>query len=165
MHKVDERLRELGLALPLPTATLFSYVPAIRYRDTVHVAGQIPKTSADTLLVQGVVGDSVNEADARAAVKLCVLHGLAWVAHHAGGTLDAVEQVLRVDYFFQAGRSRGGLSMLADEGSELLIALFGDAGRHPRSVIGVSELPRNAPVLVSMDIALAEAGARDARPR
>lgn len=156
MPNADERLRALGLALPPPTPTLFSYAPAIRYRDTVHVAGQIPKTGADTLLAQGVVGESVGAGLGREAVRLCVLHALAWVRDLAGGTLAGVDRVLRVNYFFQVGRDRGRWSELADEGSELLVAVFGDRGRHPRSVIGVSELPRNAPVLVDLDIALRE---------
>jgi len=159
MHDIHARLRALGLHLPAPTPTVFAYVPALRHRHTVHVAGQIPKTSRDTLLIEGVVGKHVNETMEREAVKLCVLHALAWVSHLGGG-LHRVEQILRVRYFFQvSGRPRhlphpSWLSSLADAGSELLLALFDDCGRHPRSVIGVGELPRNAPVLVELDAAL-----------
>ncbi|MBD9429490.1 RidA family protein [Achromobacter sp. ACM03] len=154
----DARLQALGLALPQPTPTHYAYLPALRHGSTVYVAGQIPKLSADQLLVQGAVGEQVGEAAAREAVRLCVLHALSWVAHHAQGSLDAVEQVLRVNYFFQVGeRASTRLSAIADTGSELLVAIFGRQGEHPRSVIGVRELPRNAPVLVSMDVALTAA--------
>jgi len=153
MADAHERLRKLGLTLPAPTPTVFAYTPALRHRDTVHVAGQIPKTRIDALLVEGIVGESVSAAMGREAVKLCVLHALAWVAHLGGG-LHAVAQILRVRYFFQVGDKPSDLSTLADAGSELLIALFDDHGRHPRSVIGVSALPRNAPVLVELDAAL-----------
>ncbi len=158
MSGADARLQALGLTLPQPTPTHYSYLPALRHGATVYVAGQIPKLSADTLLVQGLVGEQVDEAQAREAVRLCVLHALSWVAHHAQGSLDAVEQVLRVNYFFQVGeRASTRLSSIADTGSELLTAVFGRQGEHPRSVIGVRELPRDAPVLVSMDVALAAA--------
>jgi len=153
MTDVHQRLRRLGLTLPAPTPTVFAYAPAILYGHTVHVAGQIPKTRIDTLLVEGIVGENVSAAMGRDAVKLCVLHALAWVAHLSGG-LHAVAQILRVRYFFQVGDTPNDLSPLADAGSELLIALFDDRGRHPRSVIGVSALPRNAPVLVELDAAL-----------
>ena len=160
----DARLQALGLALPQLTPTHFSYLPALRHGSTVYVAGQIPKLSVDQLLVQGAVGEQVAEAQARESVQLCVLHALSWVAHHAHGSLDAVEQILRVNYFFQVGeRASTRLSAIADAGSELLVAIFGSQGRHPRSVMGVRELPRNAPVLISMDVALAaEACSREA---
>lgn len=155
MTDADFRLKALGLALPQPVPTHFAYLPALRHGHTVYVAGQIPKLTADTLLVQGAVGGVVSEAQACEAVRLCVLHALSWVSHLAGGSLRSVEQVLRVNYFFQVGEpSSARLSAIADTGSELLVALFGTAGAHPRSVVGVRELPRHAPVLVSMDVAL-----------
>lgn len=156
MTDADSRLKALGLVLPPPTPTHFSYLPALRHGSTVYVAGQIPKLTADSVLVQGAVGVEVGEAEARVAVRLCVLHALSWVSHLAGGSLTSVEQVLRVNYFFQVGeRGSARLSAIADTGSELLAVLFGAGGPHPRSVIGVRELPRNSPVLISMDIALA----------
>ena len=152
----SERLKAMGLVLPSPTPTHFSYLPALRYGNTVHVAGQIPKISVDTLLVQGSVGQSVSEEAAREAVRLCVLHALSWVAHLAHGNLDAVQQILRVNYYFQVGVDPSQrLSAIADAGSDLLVEIFGKHGAHPRSVIGVRELPRNAPVLLDMDVAVA----------
>jgi enamine deaminase RidA (YjgF/YER057c/UK114 family) len=142
MADAESRLRALGLALPEPTPTHYAYLPALRHGNTVHVAGQIPKLAADRLLIQG-------------AVRLCVLHALSWVAHSAQGELDAVARILRVNYFFQVGeRKSTRLSAIADTGSELLAAVFGARGQHPRSVIGVRELPRDAPVLIDMDVAL-----------
>jgi enamine deaminase RidA (YjgF/YER057c/UK114 family) len=155
MADAESRLRALGLALPEPTPTHYAYLPALRHGNTVHVAGQIPKLAADRLLIQGAVGEQVSEEQAREAVRLCVLHALSWVAHSAQGELDAVARILRVNYFFQVGeRKSTRLSAIADTGSELLAAVFGARGQHPRSVIGVRELPRDAPVLIDMDVAL-----------
>lgn len=153
--QVRDRLQRFGLALPKPTPTVFSYRPALRYGNVVHVAGQIPKTSVDRLSVSGVLGQDVSERAAAEATRLCVLHGLAWVAHHANGRLDAVDQVLRVNYFFRVPEGGfGRMSDVADAGSNLLTDLFQEKGQHARSVIGVRELPRSSPVLVDMDIAL-----------
>lgn len=155
MGEMESRLKALGLALPAPTPTHYAYLPALRHGNTVHVAGQIPKVAPDRLLIQGAVGEQVSEEQAREAVRLCVLHALSWVAHSAQGGLDAVAQILRVNYYFQVGeRKSARLSAIADTGSELLSELFGAKGRHPRSVIGVRELPRDAPVLIDMDVAL-----------
>lgn len=155
MTAASERLKAMGLVLPSPTPTHFSYLPALRYGNTVHVAGQIPKTSVDTLLVQGSVGESVSEEAVREAVRLCILHALSWVALLADGDLDAVQQILRVNYYFQVGvNASQRLSVIADAGSDMLVDIFGARGAHPRSVIGVRELPRNAPVLLDMDVAV-----------
>lgn len=157
MSTPSERLRSRGWVLPPPTPTHYSYLPALRHRDVVHVAGQIPKLSADRLLVTGVLGAGADERRMAEAVRLCVLHALSWVEHLAAGDLNAVTQVLRVNYFFQVGeKGHGGLSPLADVGSTVLMEVFGARGQHPRSVLGVRELPRNAPVLVNMDVALAD---------
>lgn len=152
---VEQRLRALGHVLPEPTATHYAYLPALCHRGTVHVAGQIPKLSADRLMAYGRLGEAgVPDALGAEATRLCILHALSWVRHY-GGTLGAVEQILRVNYFFQVPTSGyPGMSAMADAGSMLLMEAFGKAGRHPRSVIGVATLPRDAPVLVDMDVAL-----------
>ena len=156
MTTASERLKAMGLVLPPPTPTHFSYLPAMRFGNTVHVAGQIPKTSVDTLLVQGRMGEDVSEEMAREAARLCILHALSWVAQLADGDLDDVQQILRVNYYFQVGKDASQrLSAIADAGSDLLVGVLGHRGKHPRSVIGVWELPRNAPVLVDMDVFVA----------
>lgn len=152
---VSGRLARLGLSLPAPTPTVFSYRPALRYGNVVHVAGQIPKVGVDRLSVTGSLGRDVPEEDAAAATRLCILHALAWVAHCAGGHLETVDQILRVNYFFQVPEGGfGRISQVADAGSNLLTELFEAKGQHARSVIGVRELPRCSPVLIDMDVAV-----------
>ena len=117
-------MKALGFVLPPPTLTHFSYLPTLRYGNTVHVAGQIPKTSVDTLLVQGCLGEGVSEEAAREAVRLCILHALSWVDHLARVNLNDVKQILRVNYYFQVGVDASQrLSAIADAGSDLLLRL------------------------------------------
>lgn len=152
---VVQRLRALGHELPSPAATHFDYLPASRYGQTVFVAGQIPKVTDSSLLAYGVVGKDVEQDLAIRATQLCVLHALAWIRSLAGNLDENVERILRVNFFFQVPEeSFGGMSQIADAGSQLLAAVLGPRGRHPRSVIGVRELPRNAPVLIDMDVAV-----------
>lgn len=146
-------LAEAGLDLPPPHPTEFRYVPLAVQGSTAYVAGQIPKTSSDDLLVEGRVGREVTLEEAYAAARLAVLQGLAWIDLQAGG-LDNVERVLRMSVFVAAADEFRGISHVADAASEVLERAFGDPGRHPRSVIGVSHLPRNAPLLVELTVAL-----------
>lgn len=153
--KVVLALERLGLALPEPTGTHFDYLPALLHEKKVFVAGQIPKITLDRLSVCGALGRAVAHDAAREATRLCVLHALAWIRSLAGSLDDSVARVLRVNYFFQVPEEGyGRMSDVADAGSQLLVAALGERGRHPRSVIGVRELPRDAPVLIDMDVAL-----------
>lgn len=152
---VMQKLKELGFTLPTPTGTLFDYLPASQHGQTVYVAGQIPKLTEDSLLAYGVLGQEVTQELAIQATELCVLHSLAWIKSLIGHLDTNLERILRVNFFFQVPeKPYGEMSTIADAGSRLLVNALGDKGRHPRSVIGVRELPRNAPVLINMDVAV-----------
>lgn len=150
------RLQALGHELPAPTGTQFDYLPASRHGRTVYVAGQIPKVAERRLLAYGILGKEVDQDLAIRSTQLCVLHALAWVRSLVGSLDENVERILRVNFFFQVPEETfGSMSEIADAGSRLLVAALGEErGRHPRSVIGVRELPRNAPVLIDMDVAV-----------
>jgi len=160
MAELRRRLSQLGLALPPANATVFMYQPGVRHGDLICIAGQIPKLSQDTLTATGKVGDAtLQEAELQLAVRTCVLNALAWIDELTRSDGAQVAQILRVNYFFQVtGNHQQSLSRLADAGSSLLVDVFGEKGRHARSVMGVVELPRNAPVLIDMDVALGAAG-------
>lgn len=158
MSAIRSRLAQLGLELPGANPTVFAYQPAIRHGDLIWIAGQIPKISKDTLITTGKVGETVPEQDAHKAVQTCILNALAWIDELTRQDRAQVAQILRVNYFFQVSSVPVlSLSHLADTGSSLLVNVFGDQGRHPRSVMGVTELPRNSPVLIDMDVALTPA--------
>ena len=147
-----ERLRALGVELPAPETTIYDYIPLSVHNRVAYLAGQIPKRP-DGLVAVGKAGAEVPLDLARTAAKVCVEQALAWIDAEAGG-LDNVERVLRMDCFVAAAEGFEQISDIADAASGLLIALYGEAGRHPRSVIGVSRLPRNAPVLLELTFAL-----------
>ncbi len=151
----EQRLERLGLTLSTPFATMFAYQPAMRHGNTVHVGGQIPKITDEHLSVYGVLGQDVSEANAVGAVRLCILNSLSWIAHLAQDGLGDIEQVLRLNYYFQVPLSGfGRMSQVADAGSSLLENILGEKGRHVRSVLGMCELPRNSPVMLDMVVAL-----------
>lgn len=155
MSVIRNRLSELGLALPGANSTVFAYQPAIRHGNLILIAGQIPKINQDTLTAAGKLGETVSEKEAREAVQACMLNALAWIEELTRSDQAQVAQIMRVNYFFQVAATSGSnISQLADSGSRLLTQVFGEKGKHPRSVIGVTELPRNSPVLIDMDIAL-----------
>ena len=152
---VIDQLQALGYVLPNPTGTVFDYLPVSQHAQTVYVAGQIPKLTEDSLLAYGALGTAVTEDIAIQATELCVLHALAWTKSLIGNLDRNLERILRVNFFFQVPEEPyGQMSTIADAGSRLLVNALGPRGRHPRSVIGVRELPRNTPVLINMDVAV-----------
>ena len=139
-------------ALPAPETTVFNYDPITVHGRTAYLAGQIPKRDG-SLAYCGLVGDSLSIEDAKKASRICAQQALAWV-HKCAGGLDNVERVLRIDCFVAHADGFAQISDIADSASSLLIEYLGEAGRHSRSVIGVKSLPRNAPVLIEMTMAL-----------
>lgn len=153
---VIRRLQDLGHELPAPTGTVFDYLPATQHGSNVYIAGQVPKVAENRLLAYGALGSEVEQDLAIRSTQLCVLHALSWVRSLVGNLEENVERILRVNFFFQVPEKQfGRMSEIADAGSRLLVDALGEArGRHPRSVIGVRELPRNVPVLIDMDVAV-----------
>ena len=149
---IEKRLGELGIKLPNPEITNFQYIPMTVHQDTVFLAGQIPKIGGE-LYVTGKIGAEVSLTQAKESSRICVLQGLAWVQHYFGD-LDRIERILRMDAYLAVVAGFDRLSEIVDAASELLISIFGEKGRHPRSVIGVLELPRKAPVLIELTIAM-----------
>ena len=142
----------MGLRLPEPQTTVYEYVPVAIYNDVAYVAGQIPKTERG-LLSQGTVAADVSTDDAKEAARVSVLQALAWIDAAAGG-LDNVAQVLRMTCYVAATREVETMSDIADAASGLLVELYGDRGRHPRSVVGIAVLPARSPVLIELTVAL-----------
>ena len=143
------RLAELGLELPEVAAPLAAYVPATRSGDLVFTAGQLPVRSGE-LLHKGKVGADVSSEDAVACARLCALNALAAVDSVLEGGVDAVRRVVKVVVFVASVPEFSGQPAVANGASELLGDVFGDAGRHARSAVGVSVLPLDAPVEVEL---------------
>lgn len=144
----EERIGELGLALPDVAKPLAAYVPATRSGPHVFTAGQLPLREG-TLVRTGKVGGEVRVEDAVACAQQCALNALAAVRAEVGD-LSAVRRVVKVTVFVASTPDFTGQPGVANGASELLGEVFGDAGRHVRSAVGVSVLPLDAPVEVEL---------------
>jgi enamine deaminase RidA (YjgF/YER057c/UK114 family) len=144
MSTPSERLRELNLSLPGPPFPVRAFLPLRRHGDVVYVSGQTPLVDG-RLLHAGLVGADVDVERAREAARTCVLNSLARLDAEPGG-LDAVAEILRVTGFVASAPGFYEQPRVIDAASELLHDIFGEAGRHARSALGVAALPGNAPV-------------------
>src|SRR5687767_4396636 len=151
------RLRDLGLELPPVPSPAGSYVPATQAGPLVFTAGQLPLRDGE-LHATGKVGDAVTPEVAREAARLCALNALAAAAQRAGG-LDNLRDVVKVTGFVASAPGFNGQPGVLNGASELLGGVFGDAGLHARSAVGVSELPMDAPVEVEL-VVMTNADAR-----
>lgn len=143
-----ERLAALGLTLPPVAAPVAAYVPAVRYGDLVQTSGQLPLVGG-ALTVTGKVGADVSPEEAKVAARTCALNALAAVADLVGD-LDEVVRVVKVTGFVASDPSFTGQPGVVNGASELLGEVFGDAGRHARSAVGVPVLPLDACVEVEL---------------
>jgi enamine deaminase RidA (YjgF/YER057c/UK114 family) len=141
------RLAELGIELPPVTAPLAAYVPATRTGSLVYTSGQLPIVDG-TLLATGKVGGAVTSDEAAALARACALNALAAV--HALVGLDAVTRVVKVVGFVASTPHFTGQPAVINGASEFLQEVFGEAGAHARSAVGVAVLPRDTPVEVEL---------------
>ena len=144
-----ERLGELGLTLPKVAAPVAAYVPAVRSGPLVFTAGQVPFVNG-VLAATGKVGAEVSVEDAAELAKVCALNALAAVASVTGDDLSAVRRVVKVVGFVASAPDFTGQPSVINGASDLLVAVFGDAGQHARSAVGVASLPLDAPVEVEL---------------
>jgi enamine deaminase RidA (YjgF/YER057c/UK114 family) len=145
-------LAELGLELPKVTVPLGAYVPAVRSGDHVYVSGQLPMVDG-TLLATGKVGADVTPEDAKQLAARCALNALAAIDSLVG--LANVVRVVKVVGFVASAEGFTGQPGVLNGASELFGAVFGEAGRHVRSAVGVAELPLGAPVEVEVVVEVA----------
>lgn len=141
---IDAKLAELGIELPPAATPAGNYVPAVVAGDLLFTAGQVPRKDGD-FAYRGVVGDDLTIEDGQAAARLCCLAGLS-VAKAELGSLDRIVKVVKVNGFVRSAAGFGDQPKVINGASDLLVEIFGDAGRHARAAIGVSELPLNVGV-------------------
>jgi enamine deaminase RidA (YjgF/YER057c/UK114 family) len=139
------RLAELGLEIPPVVPPVAAYLPAVQTGDHVYVSGQVPVVDG-TLLATGKVGAEVNTEEAYALARRCALNALAAVDALVG--LARVVRVVKVVGFVASASGFTGQPAVINGASELFSEVFGAAGRHARSAVGVAELPLGAPVEV-----------------
>jgi enamine deaminase RidA (YjgF/YER057c/UK114 family) len=144
----EERLAGLGLQLPPVTAPLAAYVPAVRSGSLIYTAGQLPIVEGQ-LLATGKVGAEVGAAEAAALARTCALNALAAAASEAGG-LSSIKRVVKLTGFVASAPDFTAQPQVVNGASELLLEVFGEAGRHARSAVGMAVLPLDAPVEVEL---------------
>jgi enamine deaminase RidA (YjgF/YER057c/UK114 family) len=146
MSSPEERLTALGLALPEPVRPVANYVPFVRSGDLLYIAGQV---SIDgTGGIRGVVGEDLDLEAARHAARLCGLNLMAQMKAALDGDLSRVRRVVKLTGFVQAGPGFFEIPQALNGCSDLMVDVFGEAGRHARSAVGVYRLPLNFAVEV-----------------
>ena len=153
MSAVEERLAELGLAVPEVAKPVAAYVPAVVSGDLVFTSGQLPMKDGE-LLLTGKVGGEVGPEEAAACARQCALNAIAAVKSIVGD-LDRVAQVVKVVAFIASTPDFTGQPQVANGASELLGQVFGEAGVHARSAVGVPVLPLDSPVEVELVVRVA----------
>jgi enamine deaminase RidA (YjgF/YER057c/UK114 family) len=148
----EARLAELGIVLPKAAAPAANYVPFVVHGGLVHVAGQIP-FHPDGSLYTGRLGDMLGVDAGKAAARLCGIGILAQLKA-ALGSLDHVERILKLGVFIASAADFTGQPEVANGASDLMVEVFGDAGRHARSAVGVPVLPRGVAVEVDAIVAV-----------
>jgi enamine deaminase RidA (YjgF/YER057c/UK114 family) len=144
---VEDRLQTLGFSLPDAPQPLATYVPAVRTGNLVYTSGQLPTVSGD-LTARGQVGLDLQEDEARDAARIATLNALAAVRSVV--SLDDVVRVVHVTGYVASADGFTDQPAVVNGASDLLVQLFGDAGKHSRAAVGVSQLPLDAPVEIDL---------------
>lgn len=147
---IDARLKELGITLPAAAAPVAAYVPVVVAGGFAYVSGQLP--FVDGALVTGRLGENVTTEQGQVAARACGLMILAQL--QAAGLLEQVGQVVKLGAFVSSTADFTDQPKVANGASELMAQVFGDAGRHARSAVGVPVLPLGAAVEVDAIVAL-----------
>jgi enamine deaminase RidA (YjgF/YER057c/UK114 family) len=152
MTTVEDRLRDLGLTLPAAPKPAAQYVSCVRVGDLLYISGNIGEIDGAPKYL-GKVGAEVSLEQAYEMARSCVLNHLAIIKAEYG-TFDAVDRIVRLTGYVNSAPGFTTLAKVTNGGSDLLVELFGDRGRHARTTIGVSMLARNAPVETELLVAL-----------
>jgi enamine deaminase RidA (YjgF/YER057c/UK114 family) len=149
---IDDKLAELGLALPQPAAPVAAYVPVVIAGGMAFVSGQV--SMKDGQLIKGRLGESMGLEEGMAAAQACGLMIVAQLKAALGGDLSRVERIVKLGAFVSSTADFVDQPKVANGASELMVALFGEAGRHSRSAVGVPVLPLGVAVEIDAIVAV-----------
>jgi enamine deaminase RidA (YjgF/YER057c/UK114 family) len=147
-----EKLRELGYELPTPSPPVATYVPVVRTGNILYISGQISRD--DNGVVAGRLGETMNVVQGGNAAELAALGVLAQIVHGAGVELTAVRRVLKLTVFVCSTPDFSEHHLVANGGSNLIVNVLGDAGKHARSAVGMVALPLGAAVEIEAVVEL-----------
>ncbi len=145
--RIEARLAELGIALPTAMPPMANYVPWVQTGNLVVVSGQVPAVDGK-IAVTGKVGVDLDVAAGQQAARICLTNVLTHLRAACGGDLDRVRRVVRLGGFIASPPGFTQHALVMNGASDLAVEVFGDAGRHARSTIGVPSLPGDAAVEV-----------------
>ena len=149
---VEAKLKEMGIEVPAAAKPLAAYVPAVKVDKYVYTSGQIPLVDGK-LCCTGKVGKEVSLEEAYAAAKVCAINCLAAIKTVVG-SLDEIQQIVKVVGFVNSAAGFNAQPKVVNGASEFLGEVFGEAGKHARSAVGVSDLPIDSPVEVELVVKL-----------
>ena len=144
MSTIEAKLQEIGLQLPSAPPPVGAYVPVIRTGNLVITSGQLPFIGKQ-IAFEGRVGAELHEQDGWNAARICCVNALAQIKACVG-SLEKVKRIVRVEGYVHSAPNFRGQPHVLNGASELLVELFGDAGRHTRIAVGIAEMPLNAAV-------------------
>ena len=145
----EDRLRAAGLTLPDREGPAYDYEPFKRDGNTVYLAGTLGKENGAVQNL-GKVGAEIDEAEAARQMQICALQALNWLKHATGGDLARIDGILQLKCYIACTAQFDGISRIADSATRVFVTAFGDAGKHPRSVLGMMRLPQDAPVMIDL---------------
>ncbi len=145
---IEDKLNQMGITFPEAAKPLAAYIPAIKIGNLIMTSGQVPIT-AGSIKYLGKVGKNITEEQGMEAAKLCAINCLSAVKSIIG-SLDKVKRIVKLTVFVNSTDGFTAQPKVANGASEFIVDLFGDAGKHVRSAVGVSELPLNSAVEVEM---------------
>jgi enamine deaminase RidA (YjgF/YER057c/UK114 family) len=144
----EQRLKELGLTLPAPPIPVANYLPVVRVDNLLFLSGVLPSRDGQ-LVMTGKVGQNLSIAQGVEAARVAVLNGLS-IIRSTTGSLDQVKQIVKMVGYIASAPGFVDQPQVLNGASDLLVSLFGDAGRHARVAVGAAELPRHAPVEIDL---------------
>ena len=154
MGTMSNRLQTLGIELPAPREPAFSYSAVVIDNGLAWVSGQLPwLDGSNSLVYSGRLGEHVNVTEGKSCARACILNGLA-VLEKTSGSLDRIERVIKLVGYVASAKDFHEQPAVIDATLNLLVEIFGDAGTHARSAVGVAQLPRGAPVEIELVVRL-----------
>ncbi|MGQ0741953.1 MAG: RidA family protein [Alphaproteobacteria bacterium] len=142
--RIDAKLKELNITLPEPPKPVANYVPWLRTGNYIYISGQIPTIPKGAVV--GVVGDKLKPAQAAKAAQICALNILAVLNSALDGDLDRVKRCVKLTGYINAAPGFGQHPEIMNAASNVMVQVFGEAGKHTRSAVGAGTLPRGVPV-------------------
>lgn len=154
MSAIESKLEELGFVFPTAPAPVGAYVAVVRSGNLVVTSGQLPFVGKQVAF-EGKVGAQLHEQDGWNAARLCAVNALAQIKACIG-SLEKIKRIIRVEGYVHSAPNFRGQPHVLNGASELLVELFGDAGRHTRIALGVAEMPLNAAVQLALWVEVGE---------